>query len=68
MDNVNTVPDLWQLNVYGSLKLNKFLISGHVNNITNRDNLQTGVLSNTGKPLFMPDAPTNFFVSLKYLF
>lgn len=66
--NENTVPDLWQLNIYGSLKLDKFVISAHVNNITNRDNIQTGVLSNTGKPLYMPDAPTNFFASVKYMF
>jgi hypothetical protein len=68
LDNEFTVPDLWQLNLYGSVKLSNFLISGHLNNITNRDNIQTGVLSNTGKPLYMPDAPTNFFVSVKYMF
>ena len=68
MDNTERVPDLWQLNVYGSLKVNKFVISAHVKNITNRDNIQTGVLSNTGKPLYMADAPTNFFASVKYMF
>lgn len=68
MDNTERVPDLWQLNVYGSLKVNKFVISAHVKNLTNRDNIQTGVLSNTGKPLYMADAPTNFFASVKYMF
>jgi hypothetical protein len=68
MENTERVPDLWQLNVYGSLKVNKFVISAHVRNITNRDNIQTGVLSNTGKPLYMADAPTNFFASVKYMF
>ena len=68
MNNDSRVPDWWQLNVYGSLKVDKFLISAHINNITNRDNMQTGVLSNTGKPLYMQDAPTNFFASVKYFF
>jgi iron complex outermembrane receptor protein len=63
--NENTVPDLWQLNVYGSLHISAFVISAHVNNITNRNNIQTGVLSNTGRPLYMPDAPTNLFISVK---
>lgn len=68
MNNNSRVPDWWQLNVYGSLKVDKFLISAHINNITNRNNMQTGVLSNTGKPLYMQDAPTNFFASVKYFF
>ncbi len=68
MANTERIPDLWQLNVYGSVKLNKFVVSAHVNNITNRDNIQTGVLSDTGKPLYICDVPTNFFVSVKYMF
>jgi iron complex outermembrane receptor protein len=68
MANTERIPDLWQLNVYGSVKLDKFVISAHVNNITNRDNIQQGVLSDTGKPLYICDVPTNFFASVKYMF
>lgn len=68
MMNDSSVPDLWQINLYGSVTLSRFVVSGRLNNITNRDNLQTGVLSDTGKPLYMPDAPTNVFVSVKYKF
>ena len=68
MANEFRVPDLWQLNLYGSVSLGNFIVSGHVNNITNRDNMQTGVLTNTNKARFMPDAPTNVFASVKYMF
>jgi iron complex outermembrane receptor protein len=68
MANTERIPDLWQLNLYGSVTLGKFIVSGHVNNITNRDNMQTGVLTNTNKARFMPDAPTNVFTSIKYMF
>ena len=68
LENEFTVPDSWQFDVYGSLKVDMFVISAHLNNIANRDNMQTGVLSNTGKPLYMPDSPTNFFASVKYIF
>ena len=68
MANTERIPDLWQLNIYGSVKLDKFVISAHVNNITNRDNIQQGVLSDTGKPLYICDVPTNFFASVKYMF
>lgn len=68
MDNSFYIHGIWQLNLYGSVKINKFVIRGHINNITNNDNMQTGVLSNTNKPLYMPDAPTSFFVSIRYMF
>lgn len=68
MANEYRVPDLWQLNVYGNVKLGKFDISAHVNNITNRDNVQTGVLTNTGKARYMVDTPTSFFLGVKYMF
>lgn len=63
--NLYTVPSLWQFNLYGSVKMGKYTLSAHVNNLTNRDNMQTGVLTNTNKARYMVDAPTSFFVKLK---
>ena len=65
-NNDHEVKESWQIDVYGKLNIGKFILSGHVNNITNRDNIQTGVMGVT--PRYMVDAPTNFFVSLKYMF
>ena len=66
--NEYTVPDLWQFNIYGTYNIGKCVLSAHVNNITNRDNLQNGVLTNTGKARYMVDSPTSFFVQAKYMF
>lgn len=66
--NEYTVSDLWQINVYGTYNIGKCVLSAHVNNITNRDNLQNGVLTNTGKARYMVDSPTSFFVRAKYMF
>lgn len=67
-ENKFTVPASRQLNVYASYKLGQYVFSGHVNNLTNRDNLQTGIITDTNKARFMADAPTNFMISAKYLF
>ena len=66
--NDYTVPTFWQFNIYGTYKIGKCLLSAHINNITNRDNLQNGVLTNTSKARYMVDAPTSFFVQAKYYF
>lgn len=66
--NEYRVPDLWQINAYGTYSIGKCVLSAHVNNITNRDNLQNGVLTNTGKARYMVDSPTSFFVQAKYMF
>ena len=68
MANQYKVPYSWQFNLYGSVDINRFTISGHVNNITNRDNMQTGVLTSTNKPRYMVESPTNFYVKLRYNF
>lgn len=62
------VPDNWQFNMYGSYSIGKYVLSGHVNNITNRNNLQTGILTNTNEPRYMVDIPTSFHISVKYIF
>ena len=67
-NNEHRVPDSWQIDLYGRVALGKYVLSGHLNNITNRDNIQTAVLTNTNKARYMVDSPTNFFVSLKYMF
>ena len=66
--NDYTVPTFWQFNIYGTYKIGKCLLSAHINNITNRDNLQNGVLTNTSKARYMVDAPTSLFVQAKYYF
>lgn len=66
--NEYSVPDAWQLNLYGSYSISKYILSAHINNITNRDNLQTGILTNTNEPRYMVDIPISFYASVKYVF
>lgn len=66
--NEYRVPDSWQINLYGSYTIKNCTLSVHVNNITNRDNLQNGILTDTNEARYMVDTPTSCFVQMRYSF
>ena len=67
-NNEFTVPDYFSLNVFGSYRIKNVEFGIRINNITNRLNIQYGVMNNIGNPLYFQESKLNAFGDIKVYF
>ena len=67
-ENEYTVPSSWQFNLYGKYKVGMCTLSAHMNNVTNRNNYQTGVVGANGVARYMVDTPTSIYGQVTFNF
>ena len=59
MENNYSIPELFTLNIYGSVLFKNIELSTRVNNVTNRTNYCTGMLGANNQTLYIRNAPIN---------
>ena len=59
MENNYSIPELFTLNIYGSVLFKNIELSARVNNVTNRTNYCTGMLGANNQTLYIRNAPIN---------
>ena len=68
MENNYSIPELFTLNVYGSMSFKNVELSVRVNNVTNRTNYCTGMLGADNQILYIKNASINLNGSILVYF
>lgn len=68
MENNYSIPELFTLNVYGSVLFKNVELSVRVNNVTNRTNYCTGMLGADNQILYIKNASININGSILVYF
>ena len=68
MNNDYTIPDMFTLNLYSSVKINNIELSARLNNLTNRTNYCTGMIGANENILYIKNAGFNVNGAIKIYF
>jgi len=68
MSNEHSIPNMWTINLFGSVKLNRYELGLNLNNITNNTVYCTGAVGANNETLYFPMAKFNFMTNLKIYF